>query len=268
MKAQKHLAEFGGMTHYEAFKAASAFLKKNPYTALEIPPKRYVLSGDKSKKLQSSIMTSGSCSDITFNRGISLISAKSCEIKGNGAEIITDGFMQALYIRDCEDIVISDLKFSSARPAYSVGKVVSCKGDGKMSILKVDFGMNFPLNINSPITSASISLNDKICEIDISSVKITSNFSAELCLPDFEDYLGSKVCIVHTDNLLDTIRIYNCKNIRFDNITVTLGSGLTLSAENCDDLDISGIIFEPPIGRHRYLTQDDIKLNNCNIRGN
>ena len=263
MKTVKHLAEFGGTTHFDAFKAAVAFLKKNSGSTLEIPPKTYTLSGGISKKLQSAVMTGKEYSADMFNRGISVTGLKDCEIRGNGAVILADGFMQTLYLRDCKNIVISDLKLGFVRPPYSVGTVISCEDKKDTSSLKIDFGLKFPLNEKSPVKRAFMITEGNETAIKTENLKITSAFGAELEIKHDADYLGAVVCVIHAENLLDTIRIENCKNIALKNVTVFAGSGRAIYAQNTDGLDISTALFIPPIGEQRCLSRQDITLINC-----
>ncbi len=248
MSLLKHLTEFGGMTPYDSFKSAIAFLKKNKDCSLHIPLGRYIFSGDASKLMQSAVMRGNTANTDRFNRGLSLIGVDDANIEGNGAQLVSDGFVQLIYLKDCSNITISNLKIDHLRKPFSIGRVSSCLDNGNgITELLINFSEEFALNLNTPVKEIFINNNGNTRRIKKIDFSIIDNFSAKLYVKSNEDWLGAKICVIHCSGLLPTIKLENCRNITFKNIKVLSSAGAALSAENCDSLVLSGLEIVPPL---------------------
>lgn len=247
MEQIKQLTEFSGNTPYELFKSASNFLRKTPGSSLNIPNNRYVISTASSKKLQSAVMSgafgqypkSDDAPPFQFNRGICFNNLKDIKIHGNSSTIISDGFLQTLYMKQCRNVVIEDLVFDMSRRPYSCGTVVACSDRPGNVETQIQFDADSPININTPIVCFSFSdLGDGV-SFPVSKFSIIDSFSATV---NFDlnpgDILGYRFKAAHTGSLLPCIRIEECENIMLQNITILSAPGDGISTDSKNSLTI------------------------------
>lgn len=234
------MTEFGGTTHFEMFKTACAFLKKKSDCVLFVPYGRYSFSTPDAKKLQHDIMNGISVlDDFHFSRGIVISDTENVKIDGNGSCLVTDGFMQTLYISRCKNLEISNFRFDCARKPYSIGSVTNVTDYHDYTSALVTLDQSNPINPETPINK--IELTDLVFSRtpEIFDCEIIDNFHLTFKLKGMWDVLGAKCNVTHIGNLLPVIRIENCENVTLRNIIFCTEHCDTVSTEN-----VSGLVLE------------------------
>lgn len=266
-----NLHEFREKSFAGKLRAAGDFLREHPGSTLIIDPGEYVLTTDRARAAQESVMNGeyGAipqlvmfCPDYVYDRGLDLDGVKGCRIEAYGVKIIVDGFMEPVSIRNCKNIEILGLTVDHKRKPYSRGTVVKAER-GKLT---VRFGDQFPINEKMPHMRACLcdkdfTRLDKLVELHMESVSDNEAvFTAEgaPC-----DAAGREIYVWHTFHSRPAFLIEYAEKVHLKDVTVNSHPGMGVTAHHSKDIFFERLRVVPASGERMSTNTDATHIASC-----
>ncbi len=227
--------------------------------------------------------------------GLVLKGLKNVVVDGGGADIMFSCFlgMSGFYIKDCENIQFNNFTVDYTNLPYMMGKITSF--DSASRTIEVRINEGYPVDTNAPViqyveydpisktprapgnylyineTGRSIEESEYIRNEDGSytvRLKATSDVMLE------EAMVNTPVALGVTFYVAQTFMTEDCKNVRFETVTVYSSWGMTMRAYNNENLYFNrfSVICKPGTDRlftasadilHLKNTSGEIKITNC-----
>ncbi len=224
-----------GCDDLKAHREAAAVMRAEPDSRLIISPGEYILYDRDAAKLRSDVMTGKLGAnpegimfrpDFKYSIGVDFTGIKGATVIGDGARILSDGFMETFSLNECSDITIRGLEFDLTRRAFTVCKIISADSDH--TVVKVDQWDEF---INPSMPASRIIISDpetgRICRITGGSVSDIPEKGVLVMSPSVgEEFVGYNFIIVHGFHFRPMILIHRAENITLEGITIYSNCGM------------------------------------------
>lgn len=267
-----NLHEFRYKTLWEKLRAAGDFLRQHPGSTLVIDPGEYVLTTDRARATQNSVMNGefGKVPqlvmfqpDFEYDRGLDLDGVKGCRIEAYGAVFTVDGFMEPVSVRNCKNVTVLGLTIDHKRKPYSRGTVIGAK-DGKIT---VRFGENYPITPKMPHMRACLCDREFTRlerSVELDSMELVNEHEAVFnarFVP--EDAAGREIYIWHTYHSRPAILIENAENTCLKDVTVHSQPGMGITAHDAKDILFERLRVVPADGECMSTNTDATHLASC-----
>ncbi len=200
---------------------------------------------------------------------------KDITIDGNGAEIVFSGLVNAFDFSNCENLTVKNISIDWSRPLFSVGTIISSDKDG--IIAEVD--PEYPIAGGEPVVSYQdfdpvLKRPGGHCIFEnAENVKLLESGNVLLRGPEAETFpVGNKIIFRHIYSYSSVFHLFNCKNVRFENVRISAGAGMGVIAHGCSDLSFFELTVAPSNERlmsvncdatHFIACDGKIRFKNC-----
>ena len=267
-----NLHEFRYKTLKEKLNAAGDFLREHPGSTLVIDPGDYILTSERSREIQTSVMNGEYGAnpqlvmfkpDFPYDRGLDLDGVRGCRIEAYGVRFIVDGFMETVSIRNCKNVEILGLTIDHKRKPFSRGTVTELNGDR----ITVRFSDKYPITDKMPhmracICNSSFTRFEKSVELsDMQYVNDRKVTFAAKGLP--EGVVGREIYLWHTFHFRPAFLLENAVNTHLKDITVHSHPGMGITAHDSKDIFFERLKVVPSEGEAMSANTDATHIASC-----
>lgn len=191
-------------------------------------------------------------------------------LEGNGATLMFDGVTRAAVLHGCEEVLIRNLTIDWKRPPFSVGKVLStCDGGFEVEVLEefpveggepVEAFMEYDPETGRPLRRGVDSYHNVESTELVRPQVLRVNLKRPVSLR-----VGRLVVLRHQVYSYNAFSISECRNVRFQNVTVYCAPGMGLAAQRSEDIELErfNVVIKPRTRRLMSTTADATHFNGC-----
>ena len=250
-----------GKDDTQALRNAVKKCRTTENSILFLAPGRYLLTDPKAVQIQEDALAGklGANPQDQLYRpghdyviGLDFNGAKNIQIKGQGAEIMCDGWMEPLSFRNCKDILVQGLRIDYLHPANSVGTIIAVEED------HVD--VHFPES--DQVSNELLML--RLMIFDDKSQSYTGpavyHRSKELIKPQTirfkgeqlvkQAQVGNKMIVFSGFHYRPAILIYKTRNIQLDDVTIHAQAGMGIVGHLSENIEMNRLKVIPRTGRY------------------
>jgi len=183
-----------------------------------------------------------------FNVALSFSGINDLIVDGHGCTLLFSGLIQPFEIKDCNNLIIKNLKVNWKRPLFSEGIVKMVKGE----ILEVEVFPEFPVKGGEPVISfqsfspATGHLSG-VCQFtDISSLVLVAPQTVRFKAYDAKFVkTGDIVIMRHIYNYRPGFNLFNCSNVRIQDVTIHALPGMGVFGTRTKDITLKRFSVHP-----------------------
>ena len=200
-------------------------------------------------------------------------------IDGGGARFVFSGLIQPVFLSGCDGVTVKNLTIDWERPLFSTGTIISAGSEG----ITVSPDAGTDLRGGEPVVSyQDFGIQDGVpcgnCVFEkTGNVALTEGGNVLLTGPETLRYVpGRGIIFRHIYSYAAVMRLYGCRNVRFENVTLHAGPGMGVIAHRCDGLGFENFRVTPSRGRPMSVNCDathfiscagEISFRNCLFEG-
>jgi hypothetical protein len=193
-------------------------------------------------------------------------------IEGPAAKLVFNGKTRPFFIQNCASTLVHGLSIDWGRPPFSQGDVIAVAADARSADVRID--SEFPVD-GSEIVQA-IATYDRGARLmaikGLDAYNVVANVSLvgtqvlrlNLTRP-LPLKAGDTVVLRHQVHAANVFFLYNCTDVRMQDIAIHAAPGMAFLGENCRNAQFERITIAPPAGTNRLMTTsaDGIHLSGC-----
>lgn len=274
-----------------SLRSATEALRAEPGSTLILTPGVYTLSDPSAQKLQRDVMAGRLGNnpepvmfspEFKYSIGLDFAGVKDATVIGDGAEIISDGFMETLSLRECENVTLRGLSFDLKRKAFTRGYIIG-RGENYTDAYVGDDGFICPAS-PSPRIIISDPATGRIAAITYSDRKewlsngVMRFYDAKIG----DGMIGFNFIIVHTFHFRPMILMHNAENLTLDGVSIYNNCGMGIVGHRTKNITLRGLRIVPDDGHkmggggmsvntdatHFTSCEGEIRFEDCVFEGN
>ena len=266
------LTQFSGETTLAVFSAAARYCREHPGTTLVIPPGRYVLREESAARLMADAMAGRLGENpqeqifthyFPYARGLDLRGCDHITVEGNGAWLISDGWMEPVTVEDSRHVTLRGLTLDCLRKPYSVGQVIREDADS----YDVVFMSRYPITAQTPSPRIYAYLREQgrfssegwACtqreQIGVQTIRFTGEKPEHL--------LGQTLVVWHGFHFRPGIFLNESSHVLVDEVTIHSQPGMGIVGHRCEHLRFHGLRIVPEAGEIMSTNTDATHFTSC-----
>jgi parallel beta-helix repeat protein len=268
------ISEFPAEDKYSQIKSALDYCRLHPGTTLIIPPGDYKISSNKGKELIHDVLTGKYGNDpekhvfkhgFTYDIGLDLSGLHEVTIKGYGARLLFDGWLEAISVVNSSHVKIEGLTIDYIRKAYSYGEIIHVDPP----YFDVKFFDKYEITEKTPSCRMYVYSEEAkkltACMYPAETKNLLEpqvlRFKSER--PIDSDLLNQKIVCWHMFHFRPAVLINESKHITLDSITIHSQPGMGIVGHRSDHIDIRGIRIIPEAGEPLSVNTDAMHFTSC-----
>lgn len=260
-----YFSAFRGENDMDSFRCAAAYLREHPGTHLVIEPGDYLLTDERARTAQANVMAGRYGSNpqkvmfhpaYEYSIGVPLCGLTDCTVTAEGVNLLVDGFMEPVSLRDCTDVTVSGFCIRHRRRPYSRGRVTAVFAKRCL----IEWDADCPVCEQTPLLLRHFFIaadsDKRICR-EISSIRFLDSHHIELQGKSFEGVTaGMLFYTVHTYHSRPTVLIENCRNITLKGTVIHNQPGMGIVGNRCENVTLHNVKVIPEAGHHLSTNTD------------
>lgn len=258
---------------------------------LVLPKGVYPIGNEQTLKVMEDLMTGKISSRANFknlpdpfNIAMDLTKVNNLVIDGQGSTLVFSGLIQPFDIKDCQNVIIKNLKIEWAHPLFSEGKVKMIKSvTFPLAMLEVEVFPEYPVKGGEPVISyqtfspATGHLSG-VCEFTgISSLELVAPQTVRFISSDTKFVKEGDIVIMrHIYTYGNGFNLFNCNNIRIQDVTIYALPGMGVMGRRTNDITLKRFSIRPSGKRimsgnvdatHFTACTGTIEIDSCYFEG-
>lgn len=266
----KDIRDFPG-NDTEQLRAAAEWLRSNPGSTLKLESRTYILRDEAAAQLQQKVMNGeygANCEEALFNRdfrysvGLDLTGAENVTFDGNGATILSDGYMETLSLKNCRNVKVKNVNFDLKRKAFSRGKILAVKEEGMF----VRFPEQTDISERMPADRMYIySTGEERFTYCVGHGKIRQTDPETLFFSGTydRDSVGNELYVWHCFHFRPMILIYESENTVLQDVKIFNNCGMGIVGHRSRDIFIRRLMVIPSPGYGMSTNTDATHFSSC-----